>query len=815
MLNELILYSLLKLGYNGTTPRNRTFCLARHVDNLLEGKMIGQTISHYKILEKLGEGGMGVVYKAEDTKLKRTVALKFLSPQALGTEEEKARFIHEAQSAAALNHPNICTVYEIDEREGQPFIAMEYIEGQSLEGIIASGPLKLGEAQNVAMQIAEGLHEAHRRRIVHRDIKSANIMITHEGRVKIMDFGLAKSPGRTQLTREGTTVGTVAYMSPEQTRGEEVDHRTDIWSLGVVLYEMISGQSPFKGDHEQAIVYSIVNEEPKPLTHLRTAVPVELERITRKAMAKSPRDRYQHADEVMVDLRSLTVEIDSAGVTTGPAKKGFTRKRFGLVFGTVVVIAIALVLARLYLIPEKSEVIDSLAVLPLENLSGDPDQEYFADGMTEALIAGLGKMGTLKVISRTSVMRYKETRKSIPEIARELDVDAILEGSVLQISGRVRITTQLIDAASDRHLWAESYERDLRDVLALQSDVACAIAREINIKLAPREKGESFSVRQIDPRAHEAYLKGRYHWNKRTEQGIGKGIEHFEEAIRIDPDYAQAYAAIAEAFVVLGDWGYYPPRETEKKIRDYAQKALAIDDELAAAYSALAKVSGDFDFSWDVAEEYYKKAILLNPNYETAHQWYSSFLSSLGRHDEAIEHAKQAIRLDPLSLVINQNLSLAYYYARRYDEAIEQGRKALELDKNFSSIYQVIFLCYMQKGMIPEAVEAFKQAVSLNERTKMYAKDIDHAYKISGYEGFAEWIIEYMEEWTLGAFHRPFYYAIAYASIGDKNKAFEWLERAYEVRLRFVATIGVEPALDSLRSDPRFGELLKKIGLEQ
>jgi serine/threonine protein kinase/tetratricopeptide (TPR) repeat protein len=798
----------------GPSPRTAPLAIARHVANLLGGKMIGQTISHYKILEKLGEGGMGVVYKAEDTKLKRTVALKFLSPQALGTEDEKNRFIHEAQSAAALNHPNICTVHEIDEREGQPFIAMEYIEGQSLKDIIASGPLKLGEARNIAMQIAEGLHEAHRRSIVHRDIKPANIMITDAGRVKIMDFGLAKSPGKTQLTREGTTIGTVAYMSPEQARGEKVDHRTDIWSLGVVLYEMISGQSPFKGDHEQAIVYSIVNEEPRPLTHLRTAVPVELERIARKAMAKSPRDRYQHADELMVDLRSLTVEIDSAGVTTGPAKKGFTRKRRGLVFGLVVIIAIALVLARLYLIPEKSEVIDSLAVLPLENLSGDPGQEYFADGMTEELIADLAKMSTLKVISRTSVMRYKETRKSVPEIARELDVDAILEGSVLQISGRVRITTQLIDAASDRHLWAESYERDLRDVLALQSDVARAIAREINIKLAPGEEGGLSSARQVDPQAYEAYLKGRYHWNKRTEQGIGKGIEYFEEAIRIDPDYAQAYAAIAEAFISLGDWGYYPPRETQEKTKDYAQKALAIDDESAAAYSALARVSRDIDFNWEVAEEYFKKAILLNPNYETAHQWYSAFLSCSGRHDEAIEQAKRAIQLDPLSLVINQTLGFSYYYARRYDEAIEQGRKTLELDKNFGSMYQVIYLCYVAKGMTPEGVEAFKQAMSLDERTKIYVDDIDDAYKTSGYEGMAKWFIESMEKWTFAVYNRPFFYAMAYASIDNKDKAFEWLERAYEVRSYFVTTIGVEPALDNVRSDPRFGELLKKIGLE-
>jgi len=776
--------------------------------------MIGKTISHYKILEKLGEGGMGVVYKAEDTKLRRTVALKFLSPQALGTEDEKARFIHEAQAAAALNHPNICTIHEIDETEGQSFIAMEYIEGQSLKGIIESGPLKLEEAQNIAMQIAEGLHEAHRRQIVHRDIKPANIMITGEGRVKIMDFGLAKSPGRTHLTREGTTLGTVAYMSPEQGRGEAVDSRTDIWSLGVIVYEMVTGQLPFKGDYEQAVIYSILNEDPEPVTALRTGVPVEMERIARKAMAKNPRDRYQHADELLVDLRSVTDEIESLGMAKGPVKKGFTRRHLGFVFGAVIIIAAALVLARLYLFPEKREAIDSVAVLPLENLSGDPDQEYFADGMTEALIADLAKLGTLKVISRTSVMRYKDTDKSLPEIASELGVDATVEGSVLQTGDRVRITAKLIEATEDHLLWAESYERDLQDVLALQADVARAIARGINIELAPREKGESSSARQVDPRAYEVYLKGRYHWNKRTEQGIKKGIEYFEEAINIDPDYAQAYSAIAEAFVVLGDWGYYPLRETVQKVRDYSHRALVIDDESAAAYSALASASLQIDLNWEVAEEYYKKAISLNPNYATAHQWYSALLSYLGRHDEANEQAKRALQLDPLSLVINLNLAFKYYYARRYDEAIEQSWKTLELDNTVLTAYLVMFQCYIEKGMIPEAFEVFKQMMSLNEQANIYVEEFDHAYKTSGYEGCLKWLIENMGKWTSQDYNHPFYYAVAYARIGDKDKAFEWLEKVYEMRSLFITTIGVEPSLDGLRSDPRFDELLIKVGLK-
>ncbi len=771
--------------------------------------MIGKTISHYNILEKLGEGGMGVVYKAEDTKLYRNVALKFLSPQALGTKEEKVRFLHEAQSAAALNHPNICTIYEIDESEGASFIAMEYIEGKSLDAMIESGPLKLEEARKIALQIAEGLHEAHRRQIVHRDIKPANIMITESGRVKIMDFGLAKSPGRTQLTREGTTLGTVAYMSPEQGRGEAVDSRTDVWALGVIAYEMVTGQQPFKGDYEQSVIYSILNEDPEPLTALRTGVPLELERITQKAMAKDQKNRYQHADEFLVDMRSLMVDKGPSGPANGQVNRGFGKRRLGLACAAVIIIAAALVLGRSYLFPKRKEIIDSIAVLPLENLSNDPDQEFFADGMTEALIADLAKIGTLKVISRTSVMRYKDTRKSLPEIARELDADAIIEGSVMQVGGRVKITAQLIEAVSDRHLWAESYERDLRDILSLQSDVARAIAREVDIKLAPPEEDGSSGTRQVDPRAYEAYLRGRYHWNKRTEQGIGKGIEYFQEAIEIDPDYAQAYAAIAEAFAVLGDWGFYPPREADKKIRYYAQRALSIDDESAAAYSALALASYEIDFDWEVAEEYYKKAIFLNPNYATAHQWYSGLLSTLKRHDEAIEQAKRAIQLDPLSLVINQTLSYAYYYARRYDEAIKQGRKTLELDEDFWYVYLVLYGCYLEKGMIPEAVEAFKEIIPPD-----YMEEFDHAYKTSGYEGFVKCIIENMEKWVFSIYNQTFYSAMAYAKIGEKDKAFEWLEKAFEVRSRFVTTIGIEPMLDSLRSDPRFDELLEKVGLD-
>jgi serine/threonine protein kinase/tetratricopeptide (TPR) repeat protein len=779
--------------------------------------MIGKTISHYTILEELGRGGMGVVYLAEDTKLRRSVALKFLTPQALGTEDEKTRFIHEAQAAAALNHPNICTVYEIDEAEGRSFIAMEYVEGRSLKDIIASGPMKLEEAQGIAMQIAGALHAAHQKQIVHRDIKPANIMITDEGRVKIMDFGLAKSPGRTQLTREGTTLGTVAYMSPEQSRGEAVDSRTDIWSLGVMLYEMVTGQRPFKGEYEQAVIYSIMSEAPEPVTALRTGVPVELERIAHKAMAKKASDRYQHADELLVDLRALSAEITTTGIAKGPAKTGFTGKRIGLIFSSVIIIIAALVLARLFLFPEKSETIDSIAVKPLENLSGDPDQEYFVDGMTEALIADLAKIGTIKVISRTSVMRYKNTEKSLPEIANELGVDAIVEGSVMQAGGRVRITAQLIEADEDHHLWAEHYERDLRDVLALQREVARAIASEINVTLAPREKGGKSGVDRIDPKAYEAYLKGRYHWNKRTKRDLEKSIEYYEEAIRIDSDYAEAYAGLAEAYTILRNWGFYPAKEANQKAKEYANKALSIDNQSAAAYSVLAMESMEYDFDWEVAEEYFKKAIASNPNYATAHQWYGEFLSRTGRQDEAIQMANRALQLDPLSLVINTNVAFRYYQARRCDEALEQCRIALEMDKNFYNLYLVLFQCYWMKDMIPEAVEAFNQMISFSDYVgkESYLEELERAYKDSGQEGWMRLIVAMGKILASSNYNQSFYNAALYAMLGEIDSAFEELETAYKARSYLVTTIGTEPALDDLRSDPRFDELLQKVGLKE
>ncbi|MBF8297130.1 MAG: Adenylate cyclase [Bacteroidetes bacterium] len=537
--------------------------------------MISETISHYKILEKLGEGGMGIVYKTQDLKLDRLVALKFLPPHLASDDQDKKRFIHEAKAASSLDHPNICNVHEIDETpDGQVFIVMAIYEGTPLNKKIEKGPLKIEEALDVVIQAAEGLQAAHEKGIVHRDVKSSNIMMTDKRRAVIMDFGLARTGGATKLTKTGSTLGTVPYMSPEQARGEKVDHRTDIWSLGVVLYEMISGRLPFQSPYSEAIVYSILNEEPKPFSLARNDVPAEVENVVRKCLQKNPSNRYQHADELIVDLRR---------VKTGLGKEAPSLKIANPLSTT------------------NDEVIRSIAVLPLDNLSRDPEQEYFVDGMADALNTELWKIGALKVISRTSAKLYKGVKKPLPEIARELGVDGLITGSVLREGEQVRITVQLIDGSTDRHLWAESYQRELRGILALHTEVAQAIAREIKIKLTPFEEARLMSVRRVDERAYDTYLKGLYHYNTFTQDGLKKAISLYEQSVQIDSTYAPAYAGLANTYNVMGAFGIIPWPQPIEKAKLATHKALELDSTLAEAHVSLAIIS-DLEWNWSQAE---------------------------------------------------------------------------------------------------------------------------------------------------------------------------------------------------------------------
>jgi serine/threonine-protein kinase len=767
----------------------------------------------YKVLKELGRGGMGIVYKAEDIKLKRAVALKFLPPELTRDPDARERFIQEARAASALDHPNICTIHEIEDTEaGQMYIAMACYEGESLREKIARGPLDVEEATDIAIQIAQGLAKAHQKDIVHRDIKPANIMMTDEGVAKILDFGLAKLAGQVRLTRAGTTMGTVAYMSPEQARGEAVNHRTDIWSLGVVLYEMLTGELPFKGEYEQGLIHSILNDQLRRVTTVRKGIPPELERIIGKAMAKDAAERYQHAHDIELDLKSLRKRLETERAEKRPAKPLSLKRKLSYAAGGLIVLLAILFVAKITIFKERQKSIDSIAVLPFQNLSADPEQEYFSDGITDALIAELSKIKALRVISRTSVMRYKKAEKPLPQIARELNVMAIIEGSVQRVQDEVRITAQLVRAAPEKHLWANSFTKNFKNILALQSEVAQAIAKEIDITMTAEERQRLAVSRPVDPEAHEAYLKGRFFINKFTEADIRKGIAYFEQAIARDPQYASAYTGMAEGYDNLISMYRVPPKEAQPIIKDLALKALSIDKSLAEAYAFIGDVEL-FDWNWKAAEENFKHALELDPNYVTGHAYYAFFLMLMKRFDEALSESQRALELDPLSLIANYGLTSMFWFTQQYDRAIAQAREILNIDPNPHLGYFYLGQSYLAKKMYAEAIAQFQKAIELGDLTSL--TELAIAYVLSGNVMKAREILAdpRTKDLPLSLL------AVVYASLGEKDHALELLEKAFEKREMALLMInaaprGINPAVDSLLADPRFQALMKKAGLE-
>jgi eukaryotic-like serine/threonine-protein kinase len=832
----------------------------------------GTHLGPYEVLSALGAGGMGEVYRAKDSKLGRDVAIKVLPEAVAQNAERLARFEREARTLAALNHPNIVTIFAVEESGGTRFLAMELVEGESLDTLIAPGGFPLSRFFEITVPLAEALSAAHERGIVHRDLKPGNVMVTREGRVKVLDFGLAKLEGpdsnpnltntptesRANLTSEGQVFGTVAYMSPEQARGGKVDARSDVFSLGVMLYELLAGERPFQGASAVDLISSILRDTPAAVTDLRADLPPHLARILRRCLEKDPRDRYQTSRDVYNELKELRAETASSsqaspprseaepGAGARPLSASISRRdapseaivgekaaartpaawrKPAWAAAAAVFLGLIVYLATrsggLRPAPRAPEARDepairSIAVLPLDNYSGDPSQDYFAEGMTDELTADLATISQLRVISRGSAMQFKgKNRPPTPEIARKLNVDAIVEGSVLRAGDKVRITAQLIDARADRHLWAKSFERSSRDVLALQDEMASAIAREIHVQLTPDEQSRLTRASSVNAEAHDAYLKGRYFFNRPSDENLKKAIELFEEAVKRDPDFAPAFSGLSDAVLWAAfNEGVITASEAGPRAKAAAEKAIQLDDASAEGHTSLAVYKVWYEWDWEGSEREFRRAFVLNPNYAFGHDQFGLALAFQGRLDEAVAEGKRAAALDPLDPQIPIDNLMALAFQRNYPAAREEARKSAALDPTFFFAPWGLGWIDVQEGKAGDAIPEFQKAKAL-ESPPWVTAWLGYAYGASGDRTRAMAVIEEVKAKSLRGYVPPFNLAIVYLGLGDRATALDYLDRAYAAKSQWLIYLKGDRIFDPLRSEPRFAALLKKLKFEK
>jgi serine/threonine-protein kinase len=770
--------------------------------------MIGKTISHYKIIEKLGSGGMGIVYKAHDTKLNRFVALKFLPPHLTEDDSTRKRFIVEARSASALDHPNICTIHEInDTPDGQLYICMAYYEGESLRDKIDNGPISFEESLKIFSQIALGLKAAHEQNIIHRDIKPGNIFITDKGEVKIVDFGLAKIAGM-ELTKSTNSKGTAAYMCPEQICGEKVDQRCDIWALGVVLYEMLTGHLPFTGDYPEPMMYAIVHEEPKPLSLFLDNVSEPLQNIILKLLEKDPNDRYSDIDKVLGDFQIFIKADDSDLITKRSIPRRWVRRKTVYASISILIIILFIYLFRSTFLFHSSDG-KKIAVLPVDIMTTDTtDQDWFYEGITEELIVKLAQISGLRVISRSSSMLFKGTTKTALQIASELDVQYLVETSSAKTGEQVKINAKLIDAVKDEYIWAKEYESSIRNIIELQAHIAKEIATQIQVKLTPQEISRFNQTRKVDPRAYELYLKGFYQINN-LQTLKPSTYNYFVKAISIDSNYALAYVGMGLCYGLYTYHSMVPREEGISKIREYINKALEIDENLAEAYH----LEGAFKFwqlwDWEGAGKAFNRAMTINPNvaglFKGEYLWY---LMALGHFKEAIYEAERLLDLDPLALVTRKATINVYYYARQYEKAIELCKRTIELNPDHKDTFWRIARIYEQLGLHDDAYKNRLKAMRLSETKPQRIAEFDSLYKELGSKAYPNWQLMNDDSWYK---NNPTTVAGCYTQLADLNKAMYWLEKAFKVRDGELALLYANPKWDPLRGQSEFQNLLKRM----